>query len=346
MKDHLLATGRYNVISVAGESGAVEASAEQAVARGRDAGAALAVVVHLARLSGTGRLRLIAYRVEGGALAHADSIAVAGGPDDLDPALKRLAMGLATGKQSGQTADIESVTQKQADPLLKESATKIFGLRLGSLVALNSPGDTAAVPGIGVFWMYDARNFLGEIALDGFGFGSDDSAGFSAGIGGYYPFSRNNFTPYVGTAVSYSFFKFGGAGANGIRLAPVFGLLFGRTSTVQFRGELGYFFNTFGERAEQAPSSQRQALRPRPAVHHRARVLIGLAMARLTAAVLAGRRGRRGIRLRHHHHPHRRSERPGHCRRTDARSRAGAAHPARLPRDHQRGGQDGGRPAG
>jgi hypothetical protein len=80
MKDHLLQTGRYNVISVAGESGSVEASVDQALARGRDAGADLAVVIHLARLSGTGRVRLIAYRVSSGALAHADSIGISGGP--------------------------------------------------------------------------------------------------------------------------------------------------------------------------------------------------------------------------------------------------------------------------
>ncbi len=249
LKDHLMSTGRYNVITVAGESSTSEASAEQAIARGRDAGAELAIVVHLARLSGTGRVRLVAYRVSSGALAHADSIAVAGGPDDLDPALKRLAIGLATGKQAGQTADIENVTQKEADPYLKETATKMFGLRLAALVAFNRPvEETAAIPGIGIFWMYDARTFLGEVALDAYG--SEAGQGFSVGLGGYYPFSRSNFTPYLGTAVSYSILNFGGAGANGIRLAPVFGVLFGRLSTVQFRGELGYFFNTFGERSE------------------------------------------------------------------------------------------------
>jgi hypothetical protein len=249
LKDHLLATGRYQVVSLAGESGTMEASAEQAVARGREAGAELAVVVHMARLSGTGRVRLIAYRVQSGAMAHADSIAVTGGPDDLDPALKRLAVGMASGKQAGQTADIESVTQKEADPYLKETATKIFGLRLATLVAFNRPADgAAAIPGIGVFWMYDARSFLGEIALDVFG--SDSGSGFSVGIGGYYPFSRQNFTPYVGTALSYSILDLGGAGGHGIRLAPVFGVLFGRLSTVQLRGEVGYFLNTFGNRAE------------------------------------------------------------------------------------------------
>jgi hypothetical protein len=250
MKDHLMGTGRFNVVMVAGEPGTMEMSSDVAVARGREVGAALAVVVHLTRLAGTGRLRLVAYDVGTGNFTHSDSIAIAGGPDDLDPALKRLAVGLATGKPASQTADIESVTQKQADPLLKESATKIFGLRLGALVAFNRPAglDSAALPGIGVFWMYDARSFLGEVALD---MNTADSGhGFAVSIGGYYPFSRSNLTPYLGTSAAYSFVDLGGAGASGIRITPAFGVLFGRLSTVQFRGEVGYFLNTFGERPD------------------------------------------------------------------------------------------------
>jgi hypothetical protein len=248
MKDHLMDTGRFTVVTVAGEPGTMETSAGVAVAKGREAGASMAVVVHLTRLAGTGRLRLIAYDVGSGNFTHADSIAIAGGPDDLDPALKRLAVGLATGKRASETADIESVTQKQADPLLKESATKIFGVRLGAIIANNRPSglETAALPGLGLFWMYDARTFLGEVALDFFT--ADSGHGFSVSIGGYYPFSRGNLAPYLGTSASYSIVELGGAGANGIRLAPAFGVLFGRLSTVQFRGEVGYFFNTFGER--------------------------------------------------------------------------------------------------
>lgn len=251
MKDHLIATGKYAVV-MAGTptAGTIEAPAETAVQLGREAGAQLAVVVHLTRLAGTGRLRLIAYDVGSASYTYADTIAVAGGPDDLDPALKRLAVGMAMGKPSSQTADIESVTQKQADPLLKETATKIFGLRLGAIVPFNRPQDqdSTALPGIGVFWMYDARSFLGEVALDLHT--ADAGSGFSVSIGGYYPFSRGNLAPYLGAAASYSIVDFGGAGANGIRLAPAFGVLFGRLSTVQFRGEIGYFFNTFGERSE------------------------------------------------------------------------------------------------
>jgi hypothetical protein len=250
LKDHLLATGRFYVITVPGQAGTAELPGDEAVARARTAGAALAVVTHLSHLAGTGRLRLLAYRVADGGIAHADTIAIAGGPDDLDPALKRLADGFATGKRAADTAELESVTQKQANPLLKESASKIFGVRLGTLLAMNRPGghDSAAVPSIGLFWMYDARSFLGEIALDAQT--ADDTSGFTVSLGGYYPFSRQNFTPYLGASAAYSIIDYGGAGASGLRLSPSFGVLFGRLSTVQLRAEVGYFFNTFGERDE------------------------------------------------------------------------------------------------
>jgi hypothetical protein len=253
LKDHLLDSGRYHVLTVPGSSGSSEVTGEEAVTRARAVGAELAVVTHMSRLSGTGRVRLVVYRVADGSISHADSIAIAGGPDDLDPALKRLAVGLATGNRASQTADIESVTQKEADPLLKQEATRIFGLRLGALVALNRPGDLdpAALPGIGIFWMYDVRSFIGEVSLDlQTRTNDDEGTSFAIGIGGFYPLTRTNFTPYIGGSMSYAFVDFGGAGASGLRVAPSLGFLFGRLSTVQIRGELGYFFNTFGERPD------------------------------------------------------------------------------------------------
>ena len=248
LKDHLLATGRFVAITVPGESGTVEIATDQAVELGRAANAELVLVTHLTRLQGVGRLRIIAYRVTDGSVAHADTIGISGGPDDLDPALKRLADGLATGKPAQQTADIESVTQREADPLLKQSATKVVGVRLGAIVPLSRPAglDAAAAGGLGIFWLYDARTFLGEIALDLYR--GDNATSFDIGIGGFYPFSRGNITPYLGSALSYSITDFGGAGASGLRIQPTFGVLFGRLSTVQVRGQIGYFFNTFGER--------------------------------------------------------------------------------------------------
>jgi hypothetical protein len=68
-------------------------------------------------------------------------------------------------------------------------------------------------------------------------------------MGGYYPFSRRNVTPYAGAGAAWSSASFGGEGASGMRLNGAFGVLVGRLWSVQMRAELGYFFNLFGEKS-------------------------------------------------------------------------------------------------
>jgi hypothetical protein len=70
---------------------------------------------------------------------------------------------------------------------------------------------------------------------------------YSAAIGGYYPFLREDFTPYLGGLVRWAYMDFGGNGAGGLSLQPTAGILLGRLSTVQLRADVGWFFNTFGE---------------------------------------------------------------------------------------------------
>ncbi len=166
----------------------------------------------------------------------------------------RLVKGFATGERAGGNAEIDTVTQKEADPYLKEVATKTFGLRLGAIVPFNrAGGDIAAGPGLGLFWMYDAREYMAEAFVD---FVSTTSGGgggkvqaFDVGLGLYRPFGRKNVVPYAGGGVAYSISNFGGTGASGLRFHGAFGVLFGRLSTVQLRGEIGYFVNAYQEAA-------------------------------------------------------------------------------------------------
>jgi hypothetical protein len=210
--------------------------------------AEMVVTTHIVHLAGTARVRLIAFRSDG-SIAYTDGVSTAGGPDDLDPTLKRLAIGFATGKPVAQTGEIDSVTQKEADPYLKQTATKVFGLRLGAAIPMGRvAGDTSGATGLGLFWMYDAREFMAEIWGDFYSSsGGSSTHMFNIGIGGYYPFSRRNITPYAGAGAAWSAATFGGNGASGMRLHGAFGVLVGRLWSVQMRGELGYFFNLFEE---------------------------------------------------------------------------------------------------
>jgi hypothetical protein len=247
LKDHIMGTGRFYVISIPGHA-EHEYMPDEALALGRTAQADLIVTTHIIHLAGTARVRLTVLRNDG-SLAYTDSVTTAGGPDDLDPVMKRLAVGFATGKPVSQTAEIDSVTQKEADPYLKQTATKVFGLRLAAAVPFGrSSGDTTTATGFGLFWLYDARDFMAEIWGDFFTSSAESASMFDLGIGGYYPFSKKNVTPYVGAGAAWSHSEFGGTGASGMRLSPAFGVLMGRLWSVQVRGEVGYFFNLYGER--------------------------------------------------------------------------------------------------
>jgi hypothetical protein len=250
-KDHLIGTGKFYVIGVPGSPPDHEYTPDEALAQGRTAQAELVVATHIVHLSGTARVRLIAYRVGDGSISYTDGVSTAGGPDDLDPVLKRLALGMASGKPVAQTGEIDSVTQKEADPYLKQTATKVFGLRLAAAVPFGRPaGKTTGATGLGLFWLYDARDFMAEVWGDFFASSGGDTARmFDIGIGGYYPFTRRNVTPYTGAGAAWSSCTLGGRGASGMRLHGAFGMLVGRLWSVQMRAELGYFFNLFGEQS-------------------------------------------------------------------------------------------------
>ena len=244
-RTHLIDTERYDVVSVQGEPGKYEVSQSDAIGMAREAGAALVAVVHVTRLGETARVRLTVYSVATGQAVHRDQLAAAT-PDDIDPVLARLARGLATGKSAANNADIETVTQRESDPLLKVSATSTFGVKLGFVAPQNTVGGSVDfVPGGSVFWLYDVRSFLAEID---FGFhNKDDFSDVWLGLGTYYPFDRGNISPYLGGGLKWIATDYGGEGASGIQLYGTAGVLMGRLSNVQLRGELQYYLNTFGE---------------------------------------------------------------------------------------------------
>jgi hypothetical protein len=245
-----MGTGRFYVISVPGHA-EHEYTLEEALGLGRAAMGDLIVMTHIVHLAGTARVRLTVLRSGDGSIAYTDGMTTAGGPDDLDPVMKRMAVGFATGKPVAQNGQIDTVTQKEADPYLKQTATRVFGLRLAAAVPFGrSSGDTTTATGLGLFWLYDARDFMAEIWGDFFTSSAERASMFDIGIGGYYPFSKNNVTPYVGAAAAWSTSNFGGQGASGMRLHPAFGMLMGRLWSVQVRAEVGYFFNLYGEKTE------------------------------------------------------------------------------------------------
>jgi hypothetical protein len=251
LRAHLESTGRFVVLRAGGPAGQVEATPWDAAAAAQRANASLAVSVHLARLADTAVARLAAYGPNG-AVLHTDQLGALG-PDDLEPALRRLADGLARGGRARDVAQIDSVTAREEAPLRKMVSSQAFGLRLGAVVPVRRPdpdGRTSGPAGLGLVWQYDARSFVADVALDGFVsnldyYRKDRDRGLSLGIGVYVPFSRDDVAPYAGAGLAYASTRFDERSGNGLQARAAAGLLLGRLSDVTVRAEAGWFANTF-----------------------------------------------------------------------------------------------------
>jgi hypothetical protein len=258
LKDHLQRAGVYAVVEPARPSPSIPPGAQaplpgveptpaEAAQLGAAAGADLAVVLRIVHFGNSARLRLTAYATRTAQVVYWDSLVVNGGPDDLDVAIHRLVDGMKSGKPVRDSAELETVTDKETMALNRRQANRSFGLRITSLLPFNTAGgDFEAVTAGGLFWLYDARAWMADVAVD-IGGGGGGRFFIDAALGAYYPLLREDFTPYVGGQVRWAEMELGGGGAGGITLQPTVGLLLGRLSSAQIRVEAGYFFNTYGE---------------------------------------------------------------------------------------------------
>jgi hypothetical protein len=256
-KDHLLRTGAYNVVDAgpSGEPPNVEPTPAQAAAAAVALGASEAAVLRITHLGNSARVRVTVYAAGSGQVVYWDSIAVTGGPDELDTVFQRLAHAMETGKPVRESAEIDTVTDKEMQGLGRRPAGKVFGLHVLTFLPFNTAsGSFKPLPGGGLFWLYDARSWMADIAVD-LGGGSGQFLTDLA-IGGYYPFLREDFTPYVGGVARWAYMDFGGNGASGISLQPTAGILLGRLSTVQLRADVGYFVNLFSEYPSTSSTTQ------------------------------------------------------------------------------------------
>jgi hypothetical protein len=131
LRSQIERTGRYVVVMGVAPTVELEPNAADAI-RPRALGARLAATLRVSRLGAVGIARLAVYAVEGGVMpVHLDELPVRGA-DDLEPALQRLAEGLARGTAAPGVAQIDTVTEREADPGLykQRTASRMIGMRL------------------------------------------------------------------------------------------------------------------------------------------------------------------------------------------------------------------------
>jgi len=217
-------------------------------------GAQLALVLRVSRLSGRAVARLAGYRAEDGVRVHVDEIGALGA-DDLDPALQRLAKGMALGRPARQVAEIDSVTAREIQPRLRRPTVNAVGFRIGSLAPLWRPEPgrrTGIASGLGVLWSFDADGWMADLTADFVASDFDPSSSpdrlGAVGASLFRPFSRGDSGLYAGGGVALAASRLGGPlGGNGLQLRGTVGWLTGRLSDASFRVEATAFLDTYAE---------------------------------------------------------------------------------------------------
>ena len=251
LRAHLESTGEFAVVRSGPPTTAAEPAPAEAAAAARAAGAALAVTVHVSRLGAVAVARVAAFTPEG-AVVHTDELGALG-PDDLDPALARLAEGIARGERARELATIDTVTAREEAPLPKMTAWAAAGLRVGSLFPVRRPDPAArsgAASGIGLVFAYDARDWIADASVEGYtsnldAWRPDPDRALALALGVYRPFSKGNVAPYVGVGAAYTVGRFAWASGQGLQPRAAIGILVGRLSSAAVRLEAGWFLNAF-----------------------------------------------------------------------------------------------------
>jgi hypothetical protein len=250
LRAYLESTGRLVVVRSHRPTAPDEFTAAEAADAARGAGAAIAVTLHVSRLADTGLARVAAYASDG-TLLHSDQLGVLGA-DDLDPALRRLADGVATGRLARNLAEIDTVTAREEAPLKKMKAYMAGGLKLGATMPVNrpDPGERFGSAGtLGLVWYYDARDWIADVSFEGFTSAVDPyyrpDRGLAVAMGVYLPLSKGNASPYLGVGAAWAVQHVAGETGSGIQGRAMAGVLLGRLSDVAVRLEAGYFLNGF-----------------------------------------------------------------------------------------------------
>lgn len=267
---HLLATRRWAVKVIHGaapEGGWLPAAAAQ---RAREAGADVAVTLHLTRLDGSTKARLATYRAADGQMAWFDEAAAAQ-PGELDGALQRLAQGLAAGRPVADLAPTAAAAPPprapppapvQAapwppppgqPPAMPEAvrprrrAEQSFGFAfLGAWASGPDAvrrGDGTA-QGVEAFWLYDTRAVLATVRLSYLG-GANHQTAFGMGV--HAPLLPGDVTPYLGGGLQFTWSRWWDASSWESGFTPFLGagVLLGREWSVQVRTEVHWFYNLY-----------------------------------------------------------------------------------------------------
>jgi hypothetical protein len=145
---------------------------------------------------------------------------------------------------AARSAELDPATQQEAAGVQKAQASSATGFRLGGLRATGTGGGDVTATGVGLYWLFDTRALLIDVAVDGYW--GHQTQQLTAGFGGYLPLTQGNFAPYLGGGLRYAWASYGHGWGNGFQPYLETGIILGRLSSVSLRAQVDWWWNAFG----------------------------------------------------------------------------------------------------
>jgi hypothetical protein len=150
---------------------------------------------------------------------------------------------LLLGAPPAARAGPDTAPPPEAAGVQKVRAASATGLRLGGLRATGTGGGDVSATGVGLYWIFDTRALLIDVAVDGYW--GHQTQQLTAGFGGYLPLTQGNFAPYLGGGLRYAWTSYGHGWGNGFQPYLEGGILLGRLSSVSLRAQVDWWWNAF-----------------------------------------------------------------------------------------------------
>ena len=257
LKMYIDQINKYELILPSKDTGFYKETKEQALLNAKRLNINHVIIGELNRIGESVIVSVTMLKTENGEKEWS-AVQKASNPDDLDPIMKKIALGISGKITIEETGDIYNVTDNQAKELNKITATKYFGIEIGGGttfldVSKNNPA------GFSLVWSGDLRNVIYDVKGSLYLTGNVKMYNFSIHID--YPFSDKNMTPFLGggfgyggtsilktvTTTNYGYVdtETNTYSGGGLTIFAGGGLIFMRTSNINLRLNANLFYSLY-----------------------------------------------------------------------------------------------------
>lgn len=127
------------------------------------------------------------------------------GLDDLEAALRYLAMNLGNRDKTSSPGDLLTWNEGESAKVQRQKSNMSFGLSTGGLYGMVNNDGMEVLAGLGLLGSFDVRNYIFQVNMEFFA--GSYSEFYDMQVSALYPFNDRNNTPFVIAGLGYNYLE-------------------------------------------------------------------------------------------------------------------------------------------